>query len=226
MRVDRVRRIIERLAGHGIQLDAEAVLRPGTDDNGKAAGRPWIARALIAGGHVATIAEAFDRWLSRGRPAFVARTGRRQRLCFAKFTTRTGLPLLAHPGLLGRDDLIPGLAASGIDAIEAYHSKHPHESTVRYITFADRLGLAISGGSDYHADPAASVTLGGVGLPRELYEALKARASHLGAGSAGLHIRYWRLRPELLPHVLRVPVVLVADVFARFLHPARASAYA
>ena len=72
---------------------------------------------------------------------------------------------------------VRGLAAAGMDAIEAYHSKHPHEDTVRYITFADRLGLAISGGSDYHADPNATITVGGVGLPRELYEALKKRAS-------------------------------------------------
>ena len=175
MRLDRVRRIIERLAGHGVHLDAEAVLRPGTDDNGKAAGRPWIARALIAGGHVSTVAEAFDCWLARGRPAFVARIGPTPDDVLREIHRANGIASLAHPGLLGRDDLIPGLAAAGLDAIEAYHSKHPHEDTVRYITFADRLGLAVSGGSDYHGDPTATVTLGGVGLPRELYDALKAR---------------------------------------------------
>jgi predicted metal-dependent phosphoesterase TrpH len=175
MRVDRLRRIIERLAGHGIHLDADAVLQPGTADNGKAAGRPWIARALIAGGHVATIGEAFDRWLSNGRPAFVERIGPTPEDVLREIHKANGIASLAHPGLLHRDDLIPGLAASGMDAIEAYHSKHPHEDTVRYITFADRLGLAVSGGSDYHADPNATITVGGVGLPPELYEALKAR---------------------------------------------------
>ena len=176
MRVDRLRRIIERLAGHGIHLDAEAVLQPGTADNGKAAGRPWIARALIAGGHVATIGEAFERWLSNGRPAFVERIGPSPENVLREIHKANGIASLAHPGLLHRDDLIPGLAAAGMDAIEAYHSKHPHEDTVRYITFADRLGLAISGGSDYHADPNATITVGGVGLPRELYEALQKRA--------------------------------------------------
>jgi hypothetical protein len=175
MRADRLRRIIERLAGYGIHLDAEAVLRPGTDDNGKAPGRPWIARALIAAGHVATISEAFDRWLSSGRPAFVERIGPTPEDVLREIHKAKGIASLAHPGLLHRDDLIPGLAAAGMDAIEAYHSKHPHEDTVRYITFADRLGLAVSGGSDYHADPNATITVGGVGLPRELYEALKSR---------------------------------------------------
>jgi predicted metal-dependent phosphoesterase TrpH len=175
MRVDRLRRIIERLAGHGIHVDVDAVLQPGTDDDGKAAGRPWVARALIAGGHVATIAEAFDRWLSTGRPAFVERIGPTPEVVLGEIHQANGIASLAHPGLLGRDDLIPGLAAAGIDAIEAYHSKHRPEDTVRYITFADRLGLAVSGGSDYHADPNAPIRVGGVTLPRELYEALKAR---------------------------------------------------
>jgi predicted metal-dependent phosphoesterase TrpH len=175
MRIERLRRIIERLAGHGIHLDADAVLLPGTADNSKAAGRPWIARALIAGGHVATIAEAFDRWLARGRAAFVERIGPTPEEVLGEIHKANGIASLAHPGLLSRDDLIPRLAAAGMDAIEAYHTKHRPEDTVRYITFADRLGLAVSGGSDYHADPDATVALGGVSLPRELYEVLKKR---------------------------------------------------
>jgi predicted metal-dependent phosphoesterase TrpH len=180
-RVDRVRQMIERLAAHGIALDVEAVLRPGTDDESKAVGRPWIARALIAAGHVATTAEAFDRWLSRGRPAFVSRIGPTPEEVLRQIHDAKGIASLAHPGLLGRDDLIPGLADAGIDALEAYHSKHPPEDTLRYLMFADRLGLAVSGGSDYHADPShGAVGLGGVSLPRELYEKLKVRSRPSG----------------------------------------------
>src|SRR5262245_20495229 len=74
-RIDRVREMIARLAGLGIHLDAEAILAPGLADSSKAAGRPWIASALVAAGHVADKNEAFDRFLARGRPAFVPRTG-------------------------------------------------------------------------------------------------------------------------------------------------------
>ena len=66
---------IDRLALHRIVLDADAILAPGVADSGKAAGRPWIARALVAGGHVPNIAEAFNRRLARGRLAFVPRQG-------------------------------------------------------------------------------------------------------------------------------------------------------
>jgi 3',5'-nucleoside bisphosphate phosphatase len=175
MRIDRIRRIVQRLAEHGIPLDVDAVLRPGTADQGKAAGRPWIARALIAAGRVATISEAFDRWLSRGRPAFVERIGPAPEDVLLQIHGANGIVSLAHPGLLGRDDLIHGLAAAGLDALEAYHSKHQVADTVRYLTLADRLGLGVTGGSDYHADPNASIRVGGVSLPRELFDALKAR---------------------------------------------------
>ena len=74
-RIDRVRQIIDRLAAHGIVLDSEAILQPGLDDPSITSGRPWIARALVAGGHVADSNQAFDRWLGQGRPAFVPRRG-------------------------------------------------------------------------------------------------------------------------------------------------------
>ena len=76
-RLDRAREIIARLAALGIPLDADAVLQPGIDNASVSIGRPWIARALMADGHAATIGDAFDRWLSRGRPAFVPRAAAR-----------------------------------------------------------------------------------------------------------------------------------------------------
>ncbi len=175
-RIDRVRLMIDRLAAHGIALDADAVVRPGIDDESKAVGRPWIAHALIAAGHVATTSEAFDRWLSKGQPAFVPRIGPTPHEVLRQIHEANGIASLAHPGLLGRDDLIPDLARTGLDALEAYHSKHRPDDVLRYVMLADRLGLAVSGGSDYHADPShGAVGVGGVSLPRELYETLKAR---------------------------------------------------
>jgi predicted metal-dependent phosphoesterase TrpH len=175
-RIDRVRQMIERLGSLGISLDADAILAPGIKDSSKAAGRPWIARALVAGGHVGSTNEAFERWLSRGRPAFVPRLGARPEEVFLQIHGAGGIASLAHPGLLGHDEWIAGFASAGLDAVEAYHPKHDPESTLRYLGLADRLGLAVSGGSDYHADQAHGAACpGGVALPREAYENLKAR---------------------------------------------------
>ena len=172
-RIERVRQIIDRLARLGIHLDAEAILRPGLDDSGRAAGRPWVARALVAGGHVKDTNAAFDQWLSRGRPAFMPRLAAAPREVFARIHAAGGLASMAHPGLVGRDEWIHGYAASGLDAIEAYHTNHDPRLTAHYCATAERLRLCVTGGSDYHADEShGAATPGCVSLPRAAYDDL------------------------------------------------------
>jgi hypothetical protein len=184
-RVDRIRQMVERLAELGITLDADEILGPSTGDSSKAAGRPWIARALVAKGVVANTREAFEKYLKRGQPAFVARVGPMPAEVFAEIHGAGGIASLAHPGLLKRDDLIPSFVAAGLDAIEAHHSKHSPEDTARYLDLATRHRLAVSGGSDYHGDPSHDVVgLGGVPLPPELFQRLKDRAARRATASS------------------------------------------
>jgi predicted metal-dependent phosphoesterase TrpH len=169
---------VARLAAHGVHLDGDAIVRDAIIDPSKSAGRPWIARALVAAGHVASIDEAFDRWLERGAPAFVPREAAPPEQVFAAIHEARGLASLAHPGLLGRDEWIADFAAAGLDALEAHYSEHDAAATTRYLALADRLSLAVSGGSDYHGDDShAAIRPGSASLPREAYEKLKARRS-------------------------------------------------
>jgi hypothetical protein len=185
-RIERVRQMIDRLKTLGIVLDADTVLQPGRDDATKAAGRPWIARALVAGGYVADTKEAFDRFLATGKRAFVPRIGPAPAEVFARIHASGGVASLAHPGLLARDELIPSFVQTGLDALEAHHSKHTPDDTKRYLAMADRHGLAVSGGSDYHAEP--SHDLGGPGcvsLPPEAFQGLKDRWATRRATASG-----------------------------------------
>lgn len=175
-RVARLRAMVERLASLGISLDVDAILEPGMTDPSKAVGRPWIARALVEGGHARDTSEAFDRWLAAGRPAFVPRAGAAPEEVFSWIHEAGGIASIAHPVLLQHDDWIPRFAAGGLDALEAYHTKHDKETRARYLALAATLNLGVSGGSDYHADEAHGPGgPGSVSLPREDYEALQAR---------------------------------------------------
>jgi len=186
-RVDRVRLMIDRLRALGIVLDADAILRPSESGEGKAAGRPWIARALVASGHVATTGEAFEKYLKTGAPAFVPRVGPTPAETFEQIHAADGIASLAHPGLLKRDDLIGGFAAEGLDALEAYHSKHSDEDTARYLALAAQHGLGVSGGSDYHGDPSHDRgDVGSTALPLELFQDLKRRWATRRATASGL----------------------------------------
>jgi hypothetical protein len=172
-RFDRIREIVARLAARDIALDAEKILQPAIDDPGKAPGRPWVARALVAARHVANSDEAFARWLKYGAPGFVPRIGISPAGVVARIHAAGGIASLAHPGLISHDEWIPPLALEGLDAIEAYHSDHDQATTARYLAMASKLGVAVTGGSDYHGDHLhGSGGPGSVSLPRDRYEAL------------------------------------------------------
>src|SRR5262249_23166421 len=111
-RIERVRRMIAKLAELGIPLDPDNILRRAVAHPGVAIGRPWIARALVASGHVTTTSEAFSSWLGRGRPAFVAREGATAADVIAHIHDAGGIVSMAHPGVTGRDAWIPDLVAA------------------------------------------------------------------------------------------------------------------
>ena len=65
--------MIDRLRELGLPIDREVELTTASDDD--ALGRPTVARSLVAAGHVRSVEDAFDRLLSRGRPAYLPREG-------------------------------------------------------------------------------------------------------------------------------------------------------
>ncbi len=196
-RRDRTRRALEmsaRLAALGAPVDLEDLVA-GAEAAGRAVARPTVARALLDAGHVTSLQQAFDRWLADGRPAYVPRTGASPAEVVRLVARSGGVPVLAHPGLLRKDELIPELAAAGLGAIEAYHSDHDAGVQSRYLRLADEHRLAVSGGSDFHGDdhPRARC-FGRVGLPRERFMPLfqRVRKAH-----AAVHEQ--SLQPEAAP---------------------------
>ena len=172
-RIERIREMLLRLGQHGLRLDIDEIIAPALADSTRAVGRPWIARALVQSGYVATVSEAFDKWLSHGCPAFVPRRGASPEEVFLRIHEAGGIASLAHPVLVEHDDWIPTFAAAGLDALEAFHPDHSTEDTSRYLNVAERLGLLVTGGSDYHADSHhGGGGPGGVSLPREYFERL------------------------------------------------------
>jgi 3',5'-nucleoside bisphosphate phosphatase len=183
-RIDRVARMIARLDQLGLRLDSGAILRPAIDQPGTSIGRPAIARALVTAGYVSDTNEAFAQWLSRGRPGFVAREGAPIEQVISQIHGAGGVASLAHPGLLRRDQWIAGLASSGLDAIEAYHTNHDQTLTDHYRALAQRLELGVSGGSDYHADEAhGAAHPGSVSLPADVFDQLRERATSRATAS-------------------------------------------
>ena len=185
-RLERVREMIARLTPYGISLDAAAILQPAVADSNLSVGRPWIARALVNAGHVPNISEAFNRWLARGRPAFVPRIGASPEEVFRRIHDAGGVASLAHPVLVRHDEWLPKFAEAGLDALEVYHSEHDDLTTAHYLGIAKTLRLGVTGGSDYHADDVhGGGGPGRVSLPRKYYDGLlRLRAARRATASS------------------------------------------
>lgn len=175
-RQDRVRRVTEmadRLAALDCAIDVTAILDAAA--SGRSVGRPQIADALVAAGHVQTRNEAFDRFLGFDGAAYVARSGASPAEVVGIIHDAGGLASLAHPGVTARDALIAPLAAAGLDALEVRHSDHDAVAEARYRALAASLGLLVTGGSDYHGEFGHRAgRLGTVGLPADDFDRLAA----------------------------------------------------
>jgi predicted metal-dependent phosphoesterase TrpH len=178
-RITRIAEIAARLDELGLAVDVEPILEDARTHHTRSVGRPTLARAMVDAGHVATTREAFDLWLGQGRPAFVERAGPSPEDVITVIHKAGGVVSLAHPGRTKIDARIAPLRATGLDAIEAYHSDHDEPTVRGYVALAGQLDLLVSGGSDFHGHPGHGLEPGASTLPQPDWERLSsARGKH------------------------------------------------
>lgn len=174
-RLRRVREMADRLAALGVPIDPKPLMARGLQP-GTSVGRPHVASALIASGHVQSWDEAFEKYLEKGKPAFVPRRGATAAEVVGIIRAAGGVASLAHPALTGVDPSIPQLTRSGLGALEVRHSEQDEAAEARYRALADSLGLATTGGSDFHGDyPERTSTLGSAMMTEDELAALEKR---------------------------------------------------
>jgi predicted metal-dependent phosphoesterase TrpH len=170
VRQERIHEMVAKLNQLGIPLRAEAVFALA---NCHSPGRPHVGRALAQEGLCGSMDEAFERFLKKGRPAWVPKYKISALDAMALIHQAGGLAVLAHPGLNHCDHLIPRLAVDGLDGLECFHSKHTNTQSEYYLALAKRLNLAVTGGSDCHGFSKGKPLIGGVRLPAIYLEKLK-----------------------------------------------------
>jgi predicted metal-dependent phosphoesterase TrpH len=153
-RSGRLRPVLAKLAELGVPVTEEAVLSfVGTSPS---VGRPHIADALVAAGHVRDRKEAFDRFLADGGPAHVTRYTIDVAHGIDLVRGAGGVAVIAHPWGRGREAVLPpevlaGLVAEqGLDGFEVDHQDHDESTRAELRTLAGQLGVLATGSSDYH----------------------------------------------------------------------------
>jgi 3',5'-nucleoside bisphosphate phosphatase len=171
VRQNRIREMVAALNKLGIPLQAESVFALA---NCKSPGRPHVARALVKEKLIGNLDEAFERYLKKGRPAWVPKTKMSALEAVELIHQAGGLAVMAHPGLNRSDDIIPALVAAGLDGIECFHTKHSTAMAERYLGIADKYHLLVTGGSDCHGFSKVKPLIGTVKLPYDHVEKMKA----------------------------------------------------
>ena len=170
-RVKRIYKIVEKLRGLGVGLSPEDVF---SISGKKAPGRPHVARALIAKGHVSNFKEAFIRYLDFRAPAYVSHYKLTPSDAVKLIAKAGGVPVFAHPVISNCDEIIPGLTADGLAGIEVYYPGYDEQQIKKYTTIAKKFGLLVTGGSDFHGlESGREAKLGDIAIPDEYVDKLK-----------------------------------------------------
>lgn len=169
-RIDRIYKMVEKLRSEGIDLNAEDVFKVAGRGT---VGRLHLALAILKTGKVKTIKDIFGKYIGFRKPCYVANIKLTPREAIGIILRAGGVPVLAHPDCMGRDEYIPELIECGLRGIEVYHTDHSPGVVKRYRRIAEENNLLVTGGSDCHGLGKGRVLMGGVRVPYTLVERLK-----------------------------------------------------
>lgn len=173
--------IIKRLRSMHLEISYEELLRVSGEGQ---VGRPHIARLLVQKGFVPVIQEAFDRYLKRGRPAYVEKFRFVPLEAIKLIREAGGMAVLAHPvslnkSLEGLEKMIGELKMAGLEGLEVFYTEHTPEQTRRYQRLCRKYQLIATGGTDYHGTYKPGVELGrgwgNLQIPYELLDEMKKK---------------------------------------------------
>ena len=174
-RLYRGEKMVERLNDLGYKIEWQHVL----EIAGEAGiGRPHIAQALVDGGYIAQIKDAFDGILDDDGIAFVDRPHISMAESAALIRAAGGVAVLAHPVFIpDYETLLPQIAGMGFVGFEVHYGDFNNELRSSLLTLANEYGMLPCGGSDYHAMGHAGEHLPGTaGPPLEVFTELERLA--------------------------------------------------
>jgi 3',5'-nucleoside bisphosphate phosphatase len=184
-RAERNPKIVENLNRLGVKISYDEVVKA---SGGGQVGRPHFAQVLLEKGYVRTFQEAFERFLKKGASAYVDKVRFRPAEAIHFIREAGGVAVVAHPNTLGVNGskafeaLLLQLIREGLEGIEVHYPEHSPSETAQYKFLAEKHGLVITGGTDYHGiegtDLDIGVGRGDMKLPYSILENLSAVRNH------------------------------------------------
>jgi hypothetical protein len=185
-RLSRNTRIVDKLQNLGLEVTYDEVLEIAGDGT---VGRPHLARALMKRGYVDSVDEAFDVYLGEGGKAYLPKEKFTPEKAVELLASEGATVVLAHPYSLNAagdelERILIELMDHGLEGLECLYPLHSRRQTDEYIAVADKLGLLVTGGSDFHGENKPEVLLGKTGddqdVPYALLQMIKSRRIRRG----------------------------------------------
>lgn len=161
-RRDRNRRLVDRLQSLGVEITLEEVERKGRT----LTARPHFARVLVEKGYAKDIQDAFDQYLDEGARGYVQRQEVPIEEAIQRVVASGGIASMAHPVRVAKNnwdtlaEYVGSMSRMGMRALEVFHSDHTPENVAYYQSLAQKFGLAVTGGSDFHGANKPLISLG------------------------------------------------------------------
>lgn len=170
-RILRAQKILDKLEEYGMNLKIKDVFEH--VENKKVVGRPHIATAMVEKDY-ATYEEAFWHYIGNDRPAYVRKPTFPPEEVIKVIKEAGGVSILAHPGVIKNDFIIPDLVDFGLNGLEIFYPLHSLYQRQNYLELAERYGLLVTGGSDYHGFTRKNEEYGQAMLKESYYNELLA----------------------------------------------------
>lgn len=175
-RVSRIYKMVEKLDGMKIKVNPADVFKLA----GKGSvGRPHLAQAMLRAGSIRNLKEAFEKYIGFLKPCYVPNIKFSPQNAIELILSVGGVPVLAHPHTVGKDEYIAEFIEYGLRGIEVYHTDHKAAMVKHYEEVAKRYNLLMTGGSDCHGLGTGRVLMGGIRVPYEIVEKLKEEAKKI-----------------------------------------------
>lgn len=171
----RAQRMVVKLSALGIHIEWPRVQQIAGDGS---VGRPHIAQAMLEKGYIASIKEAFEKYIARDGPAYAEREKMTPVEAVELIVQANGLPVMAHPFTVPEPEaLVAEMRTAGLVGIEVYYNGYTADVINRLVGLAKKFHLITTGGSDYHGlDDSNETMMGAVTVPGESVERLIALA--------------------------------------------------
>ncbi len=149
---------------------------------GGSIGRPHIAKAITLAGGTTSVMEAYNKYINNDSEVYIQRKTISPHEAIEIIYDAGGIPVFAHPfDVEDAENLIKEFMHYGLRGVEAYHRKHSPAMVEYYSSIAEKNGLIITGGSDFHAPNPnnGQIIMGKNFIPEWIYDKLMKEKKQL-----------------------------------------------